>query len=165
MLRPRHTACFLLMFFMFFVCIGGAVHAEDAAPKNDSKEAFIKAWEDNIKAMPTTVIFEKTAVKDVYNFETTLLDYKGKLKIIETEISEYKDKISLYIDIPENILKGKITVEFDIPAKEIVTNHKLSYGAFEGMNTLHYVPESKDWLDGNEFFSYRKSKVVSKPCP
>lgn len=158
MLRARHTDYFLLMFFMFFVCIGGAVHAEDAAPKNDSKEAFIKAWEDNIKAMPTTVIFEKTAVKDVYNFETTLLHYKGKLKIIDTEINENKYQISHYIDIPENILVGKIKVEFDIPSARIVTTHKLSYGIFEEMNSLYFVPETNTWMKRSEFQAFRKEQ-------
>lgn len=163
MLRARHTDYFLLMFFMFFVCIGGAIHAEDAAPKNDSKEAFIKAWEDNIKAMPTTVIFEKTAVKDVYNFETTLFPYKGKLKLLNVFIDTYMGYYYDYDDDTEYALKGVAEITLDQSSEELDKKYPQSYHALSKNMFLFFEPETKRWMNSNDFKTFKKEQEDKKP--
>lgn len=156
------TYLFLMTLALTFG-VSSASYAADDAQEKDSKQAFIKAWEDNIKAMPTTVIFEKTAEKDVYNFETTMFPYKGKLKVLNIFIDAKKSSYFDYDEGTNDVLKGVAEIALDQTEDELSQKYQQSYNAFSLEMFLYYEPDTKKWISQKDFFAYRTEQIEKEP--
>lgn len=138
-----------------------ATWAQDQAP--DSKEKFIAAWEDAIKALPSTVIFEKTTENGVYNFETTAFPYKGKLKLLNAYIDKDLDYYYDYDLNVGNILKGVAEIALDAPPEELLKKYPQSYSTWQRNHYLFFEPEAKAWLNATGWYAHEAAKMENTP--
>lgn len=144
---------YLLALLSILSIIPAPSHADE---KLATKESLIAAWEINIKSLPTTKIFEKQS-DGVYKFETTLIPYKGEIKIhnviVDKDIEIYSD----YRLDDEDLIKGVIEAEIVGP-KEKCDSFPIGCRALESNNTLYYSDSSNSWLKEKEMIAVIEAK-------
>lgn len=124
-----------------------------------SKEAFIAAWEQAHKARPTTQRFEKTDQPGVYDFETSLFPYRGKLKVLNVLIGE---KLGYYGDYD---LQSKATLtgvaEVVLPGlpENFWKDYPYSSQIWQDQNFLFFIPEANRWMSADDWRAYEKESL------
>ena len=125
-----------------------------------TKETFLAAWEVHQRNLPTTVTLEKTNEPGIYNYETTLFPYKGKLKINNILIS--KD-IYYYGDYDLNLedaLKGVVETELpDLQDKKMYDLYPYSNNIWKNQNFLFYNGCAGKWLNIEQWREIQKSNT------
>lgn len=137
--------------------------AEDSKPSETvdivTKEDFIKAWEEHIKSLPTTVKFENTDQKNIYSFETTLFPFNGQLKLLNVIIREQS-----FFD-EKDTQNGIAEIELlDIP-DDFFKNREQTEMLWKQEHVLFFIPKpDSKWVTQEEWFkkSIEKSKKKSK---
>lgn len=159
-------AAFALVFALFIT----PAFAEPAAPAKPSKESLLEAWEKVQKENPYTAKFEKTDDKYVYNFETTIFPFDGKLKVlnllIEKKPTYYYGEFSDYDDeMPAGDYVGIIEPELVGVAKEFPSQYRYSYATWERGHALYFNAETKKWYTPAEWVAYKKAVKLAKTIP
>ncbi len=153
-------------------CVLAAPAMAETNDSKPSKESLLAAWEQMQKDNPYTVAFEKTAEKSIYDFETTIFPFKGKLKVLNTLIEEdpayYYGDFSKYDTVlPDGDYIGLVEVELPEADKEFAAKYRYSYATWEQGNALYYHADSKKWYTAEEWALYKKefksAKAVSAP--
>ncbi|MBL8713192.1 MAG: hypothetical protein JNM12_09850 [Alphaproteobacteria bacterium] len=163
-MRRVVVAAFAIL--LSFCVLSAPVHAETAT-KKPTKESLLEAWEQNLKKNEYTVKLEKTTEQGVYDYETTIFPYAGKLKVLNTFIdapgSYYYDE-----DDAENF-SGTVEVELAGVAKEFKEQYQRSYYAWLRGNSLTYNDRTNKWYTPSEWAGYKKildtvkDKAVCEP--
>lgn len=117
-----------------------------------TKESFLKAWETNIKNLPTTVTFEKTEKPNIYNYETTLFPYKGELQlnniIIDRNLGYYYD----YDLGVENAIKGAAEITLlNLSNDDLYKKYPLSQQIWAKGNFLFFDDAAGRWLNAQQW--------------
>jgi len=117
-----------------------------------SKESFLAAWEAYQKSLSTTVTLEKTNESGVYNYETTLFPYSGKLKVHNVVISKDIDYYGNYDLDLDNKLKGVAEIELlDHTEKKNCNLFQYSKSIWRDQNMLFFNKNSKKWLSAEQW--------------
>ncbi|TAL27092.1 MAG: hypothetical protein EPN97_18210 [Alphaproteobacteria bacterium] len=153
------VACFV---FVALTCASLA-HADDAKP---SKDSLLTAWEQVQKDSSYTVKFEPTKEKDVYDFETTIFPYKGKIKVLNLliekkpahfyEFQEYGD------ETPEGDYAGIVELELDGIDDKFLRKFSYSYHTWARDNALYYHAETKKWYTPGQWADYKETLKAAK---
>lgn len=144
---------YLLALLSMLSIIPAPSHADE---KLATKESLIAAWEINIKNLPTTKIFEKQS-DGVYKFETTLIPYKGEIKIHNVIVDKDIELYSDYRLDDEDLIKGVIEAEIVGP-KEKCDLFPIGCRALENNNTLYFSDSSNSWLKEKEMIAVIEAK-------
>lgn len=136
-----------LMLTMFIMCFSMIMCSDVSAQDKTAKAEYIAAWETYQKSLSTTVTLEKTDSPNIYDYETTLFPYKGKLEILNVVIS--KD-IYYYGDYDLNLdtaLKGVVEAKFTNLKKEgIYEAYPYSAKIWHEQNFLFFNEDAGKWL-------------------
>lgn len=140
--------------------------AEEAAVVKPSKESLLAAWEKVQKENPYTVTFEKTKEEGVYNFETTIFPYKGKIKVLNLLIDKkparyYDDYRDYGFDDPEEDYKGIVELELEGVDEKFRGKFSYSYETWDRDNALHYNAKSSAWYTPVQWAEYREALKAS----
>ncbi|MCB1783607.1 MAG: hypothetical protein KDI13_06385 [Alphaproteobacteria bacterium] len=151
---------------LLLLCItltsAGQAFAAEEAPAPDSKEAFLAAWESHQKSLPTTVIFQKTDEPGVYDFETTLFPYKGKLRLMNILISKDIDYYDDYDLNDESDTKGVAEVELTgLPDKEFQEKYPYSNELWKNNQFLFFMKDADGgrWLSAKEWWTVKDNEA------
>tara|TARA_B100001093_G_C26584914_1_gene908930 strand:+ start:138 stop:836 length:699 start_codon:yes stop_codon:yes gene_type:complete len=158
----------ILTFLLFLICSFPTWAEEDP----DLKAKFLSAWEAHQKSLPTTVALEKTDEPNIYNFETALFPYRGKLQVNNILISRDLDYYYDYNLGAEYALKGVAETELlDISSDDLYRKYPQSQQLWAKEQYLFWDDSQKKWLSADEWKN--ASAVVSheemtspynKPC-
>ncbi|MCB9982085.1 MAG: hypothetical protein H6861_00195 [Rhodospirillales bacterium] len=159
----------ILFILFFFTTVPGIFAQEQGQPAPTPKEVFLAAWEENQKNLPTTVIFEKTAEPGVYNYETTVFPYKGKLKVLNIVISKDLDYYNYDLDLDDALI-GLAEVELLDVDKDFRDRIYYSYNLWNEQNFLFSKAEGGEWLsdaqwEENHQDSAQNSSACAAPSP
>jgi hypothetical protein len=136
------------------------------APAGDtppSKETLRTAWESTQKSNLHTKLFRKTTEKDVYDFETDLFPYKGRLKLMNLLIDK-KPGYYYYEDGGENDdYKGVAEVKLLDAPKEFRGEYAQSYETWDRMNQFHYDATAGAWVTRDAWSARTTAKAASRP--
>lgn len=144
-----------------FCVLSAPVIAQGEAEK-PSKESLLAAWEKMQKDDPYTVAFEKTKEQGIYNFETTIFPFKGKVKVVNELIEKnpayyYGDFRDYDKKLPDGDYIGIVEVELLGVAKEFAGKFRYSYETWERGNALYYHADAKKWYTHTEWVAYKES--------
>jgi len=140
----------ILFILFFFTTVPGVFAQEQGQPAPTPKEVFLSAWEEHQKSLPTTVTFEKTEKPGVYNYETTLFPYKGKLKVLNVVIDKDLDYYNYNLDI-DDALKGVAEVELPGLSEDDRNYMYYSYNLWQEQNFLFSRGEGEEWLNAKQW--------------
>ncbi len=146
--------------FIFFALTANISHAETNNVKN-SKAALLKAWEQNQKSQPTTIRFEKTKDNSIYNFETTLFPYKGKVVVHNVLIHEDIEYYGAYEARESAEIVGIIEAEL-IDAPERFTNTLYeSIGVWQKQNKMLFFNDTQKWMTASQWREESQWKEIT----
>lgn len=149
-------------------CILSAPVVADANDSKPSKESLLAAWEQMQKDDPYTVAFEKTKEQGIYNFETTIFPFKGKVKVLNELIEKnpayyYGDFREYDKKLPDGDYIGIVEVDLLGVAKEFAGKFRYSYETWERGNALYYHADAKKWYTSDQWNSYKlAAKALAK---
>lgn len=156
---------FYALFIFLWGFNGTNALAESASSVAPTRASLVAAWEEKLKNRPDTVSFKKTKEEGVYEFETTLFPYKGRLKILNTLIQdrdispqgyEYDD----YRDDDDSGYIGAVETELsDLEDPEgFCKKYPYSKAAWQDFNVLFFPNDAQIWMTKGEW----KSHIVGK---
>ncbi len=140
--------------FFALILFSASVYAQEHHAKTDSdiKTSFISAWEKHQRSLPTTVTLEKTDKPNIYNYETTLFPYKGKLILNNVVISKDLNYYYDYDLILTDVVKGAAEIELaELTSDEFYEKYPHSRPLWEKENFLLYDEISNKWLSPKEW--------------
>lgn len=143
-------------------CVLSAPVLAETNDSKPSKESLLAAWEQMQKDDSYTVAFEKTKEQGIYNFETTIFPFKGKLKVLNELIEKnpayyYGDFRDYDKKLPDGDYIGIVEVELLGVAKEFAGKFRYSYETWERGNALYYHADAKKWYTHREWVAYKES--------
>lgn len=158
---------FLRIFLLFAFCSLVFPIQSFAQDEPDIKARFLSAWEEYQRSLPTTVTLEKTDEKNIYDYETTLFPYKGKLIVNNVLVSHDLNYYDYRIDT-QDILKGVAEVQLlDAGSKELYEKYSESYQLWHKSHYLLYDSNKHQWVSAAQFIEAQN--VVQLPpnavCP
>lgn len=129
-----------------------------------SKASLLTAWENAQRENPYTVTFEKTDEEGLYDFETTIFPYKGKIRVLNLLIHQnpayyHSPYYNYRVDDPEEDYTGIVEVELDGLEDDFRSKYPYSYGTWNTDNALHFNVESAMWYTPKEWYEYQKSRA------
>jgi hypothetical protein len=129
------------------------------AQSTPSRDGLVAFWEQQVKKDPNVVTFEKTKQDGVYNFETKLFPYKGRLKIYNAAITndsggEYMERISTGI-----VETGLIDALPDFYQK-----YAKSYELWERGGYFYYDQKQGAWFSPAEWTSHYANAKKPSQC-
>ena len=147
-----------------FCVLSAPVIAQGEAEK-PSKESLLAAWEQMQKDDPYTVAFENTKEQEIYNFETTIFPFKGKIKVLNELIEKkpgyyYGDFREYNEKLPDGDYIGIIEVELLGVEKEFAGKYRYSYATWERANALYYHADTKKWYTSEQWTTYKDAKAL-----
>lgn len=155
---------FLVLIVCFTVTAPAKAGDQVAAP---TKESLIAAWEEVQKGQETTVVFEKTGEPGIYNFETTLFPYKGKLKILNAIISKDIEYYYNYDIQDDASLTGFVEVELSDAPDKFFEKYPVSTNVWRMQNYLFFINDTNQWMSKEQWNSYLSGKpkpTVQSTC-
>ncbi len=160
----RFNLCILAAMFLFVVLPARAEDAAAFAPP--AKESLLAAWEEIVRQNPETKIFEKTDEAGVYNFETTLFPYKGKLKVLnllveDRDLSSYGYEYNDYDDTEDTGYIGMVETELSDAPEDFFEKYVYSTMAWKSGNVLFYSNQAARWMGKAEWKQYLKTKIAA----
>ncbi|MEZ5919112.1 MAG: hypothetical protein R3D66_04120 [Alphaproteobacteria bacterium] len=138
--------------------MSAAPHASAEEKTVPTKETLLSAWEFSQKSQPTTVIFEKTDEPGVYNFETTLFPYKGRLKVLNILL---QDHIEYYYDYDveeDSSAMGIVEVKLLDAPKDFFDGMAVSQSIWNKQHTLYFISGPQRWMTKAEWEIYDANK-------
>lgn len=134
-----------------------------------SKESLLLAWETVQKENPATVKFEKIGT-GVYDFETTIFPYKGKLRVVNLLInkkpSAYYDDLQDYrFDEAEEDLTGIVELTLDGVDEKFQEKFRVSYKTWDRDNALHYNAATQTWYAPAKWADVRDALKTPTSAP
>lgn len=136
----------LILFTMAFMPFCATAETE-----KPTKESFIQAWENQISTLPSTIKFEKTETENVYHFETTLFDYKGRLKLLGVVIDDHVDYYYDYEIEQSSDIIGVAEVKLIDAPKDFFTNRNQTYEIWQTQQYLFFDPKADNWLNATQW--------------
>ncbi len=157
---------YIYIFLFSLLSITSIAKAQETA-EQISKESFLKAWEQAQKNYPTTVLFEKTDTPGIYNFETTLFPYKGRLELLNIVINE---KINYYgnYDIQDFAVATGVAETALIDEKKessCANNCSHSKDIWRNQQFLFFIQDAQKWMTEAEWENYIELQPKPKPKP
>jgi hypothetical protein len=116
-----------------------------------AKRSLLAFWEKRIKEDPDTKLFQKTNEKGVYRIDTSVLPYKGRVKVLNvvvdvyTPVAEY-DRHIAYGGVVETEL-------LDAP-NNIAELQPFSFKKWQRMGWFDYDTETSEWFAFNDWDSH-----------
>ena len=145
-----------------------AAFAAEDTPAPDAKEAFLSAWESHIKSLPTTVVFQKTDEPGIYDFETTLFPYKGKLELLNIVVSKDIDYYEDYDLNHESVSKGVAEIRLtDLPKEEFREKYNYSKEIWDNKQFLFFMNDAAGgrWLSAEEWWTAKNNGHAPTKAP
>lgn len=145
----------LVCIFLFgFTCVNavGAQAAEsvDASKSVDtSKKEVVAAWELSLRALPSTKVLEKATDPNIYNFESSLIPFKGQIKILNVIVSDEPEfyALNLESDVSDVFTKQAfVEVALIGVSSTYWDDMPRSYQAWKSLGEFFYVKEKNMWL-------------------
>jgi hypothetical protein len=149
------------IFLLFIVCAGMAplrAYANESVQK-PSKESLLAAWEKSLKESPYTIKLEPTGEKNVYDFETSIFPYKGKLKVLNLLIDKNVDIFDDYYS--SDTYKGVVETELPDISDKLAKNLYHSYTTWNRNNTFNYDSDTSKWYSHDDWMADQKRKKAS----
>jgi hypothetical protein len=157
-------AAFVFVFALFLAPVSPVKAGAPAA--KPSKESLLAAWEQVQKDSPYTVRFEKTAEKNVYDFETTIFPYSGKIRVenllIETDPAYFYEFRSYGDEMPNGDYIGIVELELDGIDEKFTRRFSHSYPTWVRDNSLYYHAETKKWYTAEQWTDYKNALTAAK---
>lgn len=144
-------------------CVLAAPVVAETVTKKPSKESLLEVWEQDLKKNEYTVKLEKSAEQGVYDYETTIFPYSGKLKVLNVFIDEAG--LYNYDEDEDGTANFTGTVEIDLTGfdKNLEERLQRSYGEWKRGNTLYYHEGTQKWYSLDDWAVYRKNaKAAAK---
>ncbi len=142
---------------ILFVCIlllnSSNIVFANTIELSDLKKSFTEKWEQHQKNLPTTILFEKTPEPNIYNYETTLFPYKGKLKLLNVVI-DHKNQTYYYgsYDISDNATYiGIAEIELLNAPQGFLDKYNHSSKIFEMQQFLFIKDDNNKWITEEEW--------------
>lgn len=148
---------FSILTFIFCVLTASLSYAENTQPKY-SNAALLKAWEDNQRSQPTTVRFEKTNDANIYNFETTLFPYKGKVVVHNVLVHKDIEYYGNYDASEAAEITGIIEAELiDAPDRFKKTLYE-SISVWRDQNKMLFFDETQSWMTASQWEKWKEQQ-------
>lgn len=147
----------LLAFLAVLFLAAPAGYADNpAAPDRATLVAF---WEKSVQQDPHVLVFKKTDVRDVYDFETDFFPYKGRLHLLNAAVSRYSGGYS------ENLYNGIIEVELPDASPDFLKKYAMSYSAWLQQNVFYYDTAQSVWFPASDWGAhYAVTEQTSSTC-
>lgn len=137
---------------------------EDVIP---SRESLLSYWEKATRENPSVKRLEKTGEEGVYNFETTLFPYKGRVKVLNVLIEKYSYYDADYAYEKSVSYKGIVETDLMDAAPDFSKKYEYSFASWQRLNRFYYDGKTSEWFPENmwqEHFASQKA-VASSTCP
>lgn len=145
-----------IMFALLFLAPPTARAADTTAPDRAGLVAF---WEKSVQQDAHVLVFKKTNVKDVYDFETDFFPYKGRLRLLNAAVSKNNDGYS------EGFYNGIIEVELLDAKPDFFKKYAMSYSAWVQQNNFYYDVLQSVWFPASDWAEYyAASRKSSSTC-
>lgn len=161
----RHSLSILIALFLM-VAPFAQVHAETPVPP--TKESFLAAWEENVRSNPETKLFEKMDEAGVYNFETTLFPYKGRLKILnllveDRDFSSQGYEFNDYDSEDDSGHIGIVETELTDAPENWSEKYPYSFQSWRSANVLFFSHAAGVWMDQGKWKQHLAMKKAAEP--
>ncbi len=137
----------VLLLLMFAYSLPSFAQTQSNAPL---KESFIERWEKHIESLPTTEVFEKTDIPNIYKFKTNLFPYTGQLELLNVVIDKDIDYYYDYDLDADALLKGVAEVKLTNLDDDFFHDHSYSLDLWEEKHFLFYIEENNRWLTAED---------------
>jgi hypothetical protein len=136
------------------------------AQEAPTKDSLRTMWEATQKSDPHTKLFRKTQEKDVYDFETDLFPYKGRLKVMNLLVDQHPGYYYEYDDGSGEGYKGVIEVKLLDAPKEFRGDYAQSYETWDRLNYFHYDADTASWVTRDAWSAVTRARAKAAPvCP
>jgi hypothetical protein len=150
MTPSRGLSFFLIVIFSVpHICWAEPSGYEDHIPsKKVVKESLLSYWENNLAKDPGTRLFQKTRVAGVYDIDTTVLPYKGRVKVLNVFVDVYKP-VGIY---DKQIAYGGVveTELMDAPSN-LAENQPFSFKKWQQLSWFDYDTKTSEWFPFNDW--------------
>ncbi|MFH1158451.1 MAG: hypothetical protein V1721_06170 [Pseudomonadota bacterium] len=158
----KRVAIGIALAFLCFVLAAPCAFAQNS--QKPTKESLLLIWEKAQKESPYTVKLEKTSEQGVYDYETTIFPFKGKLKVLNLLIDKNPSNFYDYYDDSGNDADyvGIVEVKLlDVP-KEFAWGYTYSYPTWEEGNRFHYDAASGKWYTLETWHALEKASAKAQ---
>jgi len=143
-----------LLFFSVVLWAASFLCAAGGTAAGADESSLLKAWEEALKADPSTTALEKTAER-TYRFKTRLFPFDGELKVLNALIQDFGNE-----EYTPGFATGSVEVELVGFTQEQMTRYARSYSYWYQLNTLFFDSKAGRWLSGKE---YRAAAMAAGP--
>lgn len=126
-----------------------------------TKESLVAAWELAMKESPHTKTFTETKEDGLYEFESALFPYKGKLKILTAFIAA-RDPYEGYYDNGAGPV-GIVEAELEGAPKDFLGRMPYAYAEWGKNNRLFF--SGGKWLTHEQWMGLRRAEEAKEAAP
>jgi hypothetical protein len=112
-----------------------------------AKASLLEYWEQTIKQDPSTRLFETTDEPGVYNIDTTVLPYKGRVKVLNLVVDVYKP-VGNY---DSGVVYGGVVETKLLDAPDIPQLQPFSFNKWQRMGWFDYDSKTSRWFPFNSW--------------
>lgn len=142
---------FLRCALLCFLGLATPLHAQ----KNEA--GLISAWEQEQKADPSTVKFEKLGERK-YHFSTRRFPFDGELLIRNVSIQDFGEDADL------GMTSGTVEIELQGISEDFQRTFAMSYGQWALRNTLYWDTKVQRWLTQEQHLTqFRERSRLGRP--
>ncbi|HEY2460284.1 MAG TPA: hypothetical protein VGI16_05735 [Candidatus Acidoferrum sp.] len=136
------------------------VLAPFAAPRalaQQTEAGLIAAWEQQQKADPKTIKFEKLGDKK-YHFSTSRFPFDGEADIVDVNIGEVPPESDDSLVFP----RGTVGVQLAGLTDDFRHLHEASYNEWESRNSFFWDNKSLTWLNGTQYMAAMRERGLAR---
>lgn len=117
-----------------------------AAAAQPDRTSLLAAWENQLRADPQTLVFEKID-DDRYHFSTERFPFDGTIRVLNLVVDDRT------LDYAEGGTMGVVEVDLENLNDEFRRQHAYSIGLWQASNTLYYDADSESWVSAAQWQS------------